>query len=336
MTVLIHTRRRTLFAASLAAVMISSTAVLGMVAPAQALDPMPGPISLWHDLPLAKAGGQAVTLSPDGDGNIWYIETTTDDLVRVDVSSHHQTAFDIGPTVRPRAIASASDGSMWFSDALGSEIGRLDPTTGTVLSFPLPFGTPIPGTMSFGSDGNLYFPDAAGVGLAQMTTAGVVTTVPIVGGPIGSVASTPDGRIWFTQETPDHVGSYDPLLGRAFDSGITAPVNNRLTVSKSGDVWVDGFDEALDVAVFSKISPSGVITSYPVDGSAANEVYPTAIVGGASDDVYFVDQSYGYGTLSSSGDVHFARLDGYHLSMAVDGAGHVWINTPWGDNLTWY
>jgi len=56
----------------------------------------------------------------------------------------------------PSAIAPGPDGAMWFTEAAGDKIGRID-STGKITEYPIPTANAQPNGIVTGSDGNIWF-----------------------------------------------------------------------------------------------------------------------------------------------------------------------------------
>src|SRR5579884_1030036 len=83
----------------------------------------------------------------------------------------------------PFSVATAADGSVWFSDPGTMSIGRLD-SSGAVTRYPLPAGRK-PGPLAVGVDGSVWF-GTNGPAVGHLTPSGELTgfAVPTSEGPI--------------------------------------------------------------------------------------------------------------------------------------------------------
>src|SRR5205814_275274 len=121
----------------------------------------------------------------------------------------------------PQEIAAGPDGSMWFTEYDGNEIGRIT-TRGAITEYPIPtaynynrigrttmegvtteYAIPTPRSypegITAGPDGALWFTEALVNKIGRITTDGVITEYPI---PTPStyprgIAAGPDGNLWF-------------------------------------------------------------------------------------------------------------------------------------------
>ncbi|MDO9395028.1 MAG: hypothetical protein Q7T71_00640 [Herbiconiux sp.] len=323
--------RRTVVISCLAGALVAPALALGGAGAATALGLPPTGISLWHDLALSNATAKVAHLDTDGLGDIWYYEDKGDDLVRIDHTTHTQTTFDLGVDTQSTGFAAAPDGSVWYSDYATMSMVHLDPSTGATESFPLPGGRFFPPSELLVDDsGTLWFADNAESQLGRISTAGVMTFVPEpTGERIVALTEGPDGRLWYTRTGPSTVGAYDPASGVfTTEPGVSTKVDS-IAVSSTGDVWLGGINE------FTKITPGGSTVVFPAIAPGPAFVVPTAMLADDAGGMHFVDSTYGFGTISSTGDIHFSRLDSYRTDMARDGAGHIWINDLYSSQFVW-
>src|SRR5512146_1435529 len=86
----------------------------------------------------------------------------------------------------PTSIVGAPDGNLWFTEDLGSKVGRITPQ-GQITEFPLTGRYPTPMAITVGSDGNVWFLNYDRIG--KMTIAGQLTEYPL---PFGSFSDARD------------------------------------------------------------------------------------------------------------------------------------------------
>ena len=140
--------------------------------------------------------GSPVEITADADGAIWF---TTGGKA---IGESRRTARSRRlPTWRGCAERTASrpapDGAIWFTNYLGSSIGRLAPD-GTVTTFTAP-SIRYPTGITTGPDGALWFTDDSR-SIGRITVAGAVTsygTSTTVGHP-DAITTGPDGALWAT------------------------------------------------------------------------------------------------------------------------------------------
>jgi virginiamycin B lyase len=295
------------------------------------------PISLWHDLSLANPAGQATVIATGGDGSVWYFDADLEQLVRIDPTTHAQTAFDLAPGAWVVGLAVADDGTVWYSDQDTDTIGRLDPATGTSAAYPLTGIRRAPESLAVAEDGSVWFGDPLSPQLGHLDDTGALTLVtePTFAD-VESVAMAPDGRVWYTREGADGVGAYDPATGAFVDSGLTAAVDSDIVITNVGDVWVSGHDWSSGLTDFARIDPAGVVTVFAVGAPGPVPIVPVDLAAGGPGAVAFLDQEYGFGTIDEAGAVRFSRLDGNRTALESDAAGHLWANDLRSASLVWY
>src|ERR1035437_7873238 len=96
-------------------------------------------------------------------------------------------------------ITAGPDGALWFTEDLGTRIGRIT-TAGVITEYTGLRPESQPSRIAVGSDGALWFTESSSNRIGRITTAGVITeysTGQVLGG-IG-IAAGPDGALWFTE-----------------------------------------------------------------------------------------------------------------------------------------
>src|SRR5438445_4888517 len=71
----------------------------------------------------------------------------------------------------PGDITAGPDGNMWFTESVGNNIGRINPT-GVVTEFPVPTPSSYPAGIARGPDGNLWFTENDANQIGRLTPAG--------------------------------------------------------------------------------------------------------------------------------------------------------------------
>jgi streptogramin lyase len=192
------------------------------------------------------------------------------------------------------SITVGPDGNLWFTEpSLAVEvtphrIGRMT-TTGDVTKFEAGItGTPL--SIASGPDGNLWFTEsgaAPGTGhIGRITPAGAVTELGtgITGSPV-RITLGGDGNLWFTLADAGgsihRIGRISPA-GEVAEFDVGLPVETRvtdLTAGPDGNVWFTDVNSRI-----GRITPGGVVTSFPLEGFDVMLPSHIASVGG---DVWF-------------------------------------------------
>ncbi|MFM9049569.1 MAG: hypothetical protein ACKOMX_05940 [Actinomycetota bacterium] len=114
------------------------------------------------------------------------------------------------------ALASGSDGNMWFTNTANNSIGRITPA-GSVTYFKVPtkssttLGSGLLG-ITAGPDGNMWFTGFFANIVGKVTPEGKVTTYPLPiseAYPLG-IAAGPDGNVWFALDGANGIGRISP------------------------------------------------------------------------------------------------------------------------------
>jgi virginiamycin B lyase len=122
------------------------------------LDPATGTVTL---LRLADEKAAVFSMASDGDGNIWFTEMQTGKIGRVDAKSGQlseiATPRALGDPSTLYAVATASNGDVWFASAGANALIRYTPQTQAFRFFVLPTSASVPYGVAFDSAGKLWF-----------------------------------------------------------------------------------------------------------------------------------------------------------------------------------
>jgi virginiamycin B lyase len=88
------------------------------------------------------------------------------------------TEFPAMPGSQPLSLTAGPDGAIWFTEAAGNAITRLD-LDGSMTRFPLPHAGSFPWEITVGADGALWFTQLLGNRIGRMTTDGELTEFPL-------------------------------------------------------------------------------------------------------------------------------------------------------------
>jgi virginiamycin B lyase len=156
------------------------------------------------------------------------------------------------------AITSGPDRSVWFLDNLGNaeQLGKISPS-GSITWFPI-----------------INDPNAGNLNTANHLTTG------------------PDRDVWFN--TSSAIGKITPAgVITLYPAPAVAPSISGLTPSEDGNVWFTGSlssggNDSQTEGVVGRITPSGVITTFPIlTGPLADQVGTGPIVEGRDGNVWF-------------------------------------------------
>jgi virginiamycin B lyase len=168
------------------------------------------------------------------DGALWFTETAA--LGRIPATSPPATPDESRATLSTgNAIATGSDGNLWFTRYVADAIGRMT-TTGVEKDFPLPTGFANPEGIAAGPDGALWYTTLNPGAVVRIGTDGVQKPYPLPpGASPDEIAPGPDGALWF---------SAGRSIGRISTGGaietFTLPPDvglNYIVGGPDGNVW---------------------------------------------------------------------------------------------------
>lgn len=248
------------------------------------VDPASGKSTLY-ELPVTGAvnfaGAQVSGIEAGPDGAMWFTGGASGSIGRIDASGT-VTAYATG--LRPYELTTGPDKAIWFTSADGS-VGRLDPATGAVASYPAPSAratTPPMGGIATGPDGKIWFtePGAGKIGSIDPASHAIVErATPVADSKPDDITAGPDGKLWFTESAASNIGSVDPLSGAIWEYALPATLSapTRIISGPGGHLWFTepgrGKIGHLDPAAPPSGSknpavPAGIPGSYP-NGAAA-------------------------------------------------------------------
>jgi virginiamycin B lyase len=170
----------------------------------------PGGVVTNYAIPTPNA--QAGSITAGADGNIWFEETSTDTLGRINPTTGAITEFPLFQGAFYSAtdyggLTAGPDGNVWFVSPIFYQIGKITPG-GTVTEYTLPSNGNQPEQITAGPDGNVYITqptyNAGRVAdqIGQITPSGQITefALPLLGGHTSfstGITTGPGGTIDF-------------------------------------------------------------------------------------------------------------------------------------------
>ena len=232
----------------------------------------------------------------------------------------------------PHDPAVAPDGSVWYTGQRANVVGRFDPATQQFKEYALPTRGSGPHGLQPDKDGNIWYTgNAAGlIGKIDATT-GKITEYkmpnPKAGDP-HTIAFLPDGRLFFTVQAGNFVGTLDPKAPNGAIKLVESPtVNSRPYGVRLDSKGVPFFDEFNSNKIASADPKTLIIREYPLPDKGAR---PRRIAVAKDDTVWYGDYARGYlGHLDpKTGKVEEFKSPGgedsrpYAIDVTADGA--VW------------
>jgi len=159
--------------------------------------------TMLAELPIMVGRSTTVIFLAAGpDGNIWYTDTSNDNVGRM-TPSGASTLFPTTAGADPLWIAPGPDGNLWFTEFIGNRISKITTgatgTAGVISRYTITSQLPV----AVGPDGSggLVFLEIDRVG--RITTGGQVTAEYLMPSGVqnnqgGNIVLGPDGNFWFT------------------------------------------------------------------------------------------------------------------------------------------
>ena len=238
----------------------SNTSQVARITPAGVVTEFTGP-----------AGTNAFGIAGGPDGNVWYTDVNNS-IGRV-TPSGAITEFPLpgDPSIfSPGEITKGPDGNLWFTVAGQNDptsaniptglIGKITPA-GAVTEYVLPAGTQ-PFQIGAGPDGNLWFMDSQNNEIGRITPNGQVglfaTGQQNYG--FGNIVTGPDGRIWFTLQSPAAVAAFSPFVPTPSPVDVSALSVRSSSPSGGIDVQISGYDIGTATQVLFGSTPASSFT----------------------------------------------------------------------------
>jgi virginiamycin B lyase len=211
-----------------------------------------GNIIANHTIPYPNSNPHGLTVAHDG--KVWFTGREGNIVGYYDPATNAFQVFQLpnpNPNPDPEKngnfpiyISEAPDGSMYFTDLLTSNVGRIT-LSGALTFYPLPskFGPPNdarPIAVYVRPDGVAVVSEESGHAYAYITPDGRVTEYPLTPGDAKAAAFTYDraGTLWVQYNTPDAIGM---VQSDGSVTPFTIPtleaVQHRITVGPDGALW---------------------------------------------------------------------------------------------------
>lgn len=149
------------------------------------------------------------------------------------------TAFTDPAIHQPTDVVVGPDGFVWFTSLADDLIGRLDPATGDVTTYPgEPGEIDGPGSLTIGADGNVWFTNTGSLSIGRLDVgSGVVDAFPVGDGVtfLAGIALGPDGNVWFAA---GRVGRVTPS-GQITTFGLSGEIqaSGPIVAGDDGRMW---------------------------------------------------------------------------------------------------
>jgi len=158
------------------------------------------------------------------DGSVWGTLVSGNQIVRVDPSGK-VTFFEIPSGLKakedahPYGMAIDGNGKVWFSEITGKKVGKVDPVTGSVTEYDLPFPDAAPRRMTADTEGNVWLC----LGIGDWAQEGRLTRIDRStsqfthydppapkSGPTSPDVDRKHNVVWFMEMPADKLTRFDP------------------------------------------------------------------------------------------------------------------------------
>ena len=196
------------------------------------------------------------------DGSVWGTQIYGNQIVRLDPATKKTTSYPVPSGVKGLAKESgahpygmAVDGAkqIWFAQNGGRRVGRLDPQTGQITEYEMPFTDARPRRMAADREGHLWFclgtgdwADGGKLARIDHRTQEITYFDPPSpnAGPSSPDVDRTRNLIWFSETPIDRLARFDPRTKTfaEFALASTASMVRRVEVdpSRPNRVWFSG------------------------------------------------------------------------------------------------
>ena len=199
------------------------------------------------------------------------------------------TLVQLAPRSGPTTIAVAPDGQLWFTQASGNRIGRVNPDGSGLVEYPLPQAGSSPRIIAVGADHALWFSEHDGNRISRITASGQISSfaIPTPASQPRAIALGSDGAIWFGQFTGNRIGRIS-VDGHISEYPLPTPDSGprALAAGPDGNIWFSMYR----AGQIGRITPGGVITEFALPRPNSG---PGDITVGADGALWFVELSGG-------------------------------------------
>jgi streptogramin lyase len=252
------------------------------------------------------------------------------------------TPFTLGtPNSFPQGIISGPGGFLWLLESNTRKLGRIDPTSGAIVEFPLPDASDAHTGLTAGPDGNIWIVETNLNKIARFVpSTGVLTefVVPTSNSLPTGIAAGPDGNLWFTERTKSKIGRLNPATGAITE--LPVPNSNvslfDIVAGPDGNLWFA--ENGFPTSFIARITPAGVVTEFPLPTLSTSDIQatPDGLTTGPDGNLWFTELEAGkVGRITPAGTITEFSVSATspNLQGITRGPdGNVWF-TDYNNNL---
>lgn len=181
-------------------------------------------------------------IAADSKNRVWFVEKNSGKFGYLDITGERMVEIELGGGVNPMGIAVDANGHVWLSLVGSNVIGRYNPETKKLRTFPINVPNSQPGLMRFDKDGKLWICHLRSQHLGVlMPDPGVHSVVPMPGYNAVPQGLSPgaDARIWVVDSFMNKVGFFhaDELYWNMFEIPTANAQPMNVALDSKGDVW---------------------------------------------------------------------------------------------------
>ena len=272
----------------------------------------------------------------------------------------------------PTRIASARDGSLWFTERATNTIGRITPT-GLITEFPVDLAASGPLGIVQGPNDRMFFTETDAGRIGRITPAGAADSTlarnPVaISGP-QDIAAGPDGKLWFTEQTGNRIGRVDVFFDQDPPFTLAAGAHPIGIAAGPGGMWftefgadkimaIDGMDAVIEVGTLPSGSGPAGIAQGP-DGNmwftektagkigritpggvvtafalAGSNSQPESIVSGPDGNLWFTEaNASNIGRITPTGTITEFAAGNQPRGITVGADGNLWFTLDGGNAI---
>ena len=188
-------------------------------------------------LSLPSNNVEPIGLGVDPDGSAWYTDNSARAISCIRPTGEIST-FPLGtPIVRLGRLAVSPQGAVWFAEATGYSITRLEDGEITRHVFASPRGDPY--GVALAADGTVWATLKLGNQLLHITTNGEIQVfeLPKPAAAPSDIATGPDGSVWFIELRENRIGRLKDGVFEDYAVPGNSPMPTGLAVAGDGAVW---------------------------------------------------------------------------------------------------
>jgi streptogramin lyase len=224
-------------------------------------------------------------------------------------------------------MTAGPDGNLWFIDnGAPPRVGRITPS-GTITNFGLPAKIGTLRSITDGPDGNLWMTAGSGLNgvgswIVRISPSGVVTKFPVSDTSPTGITAGPDGNMWFTE-------FFSAVVVQMSTDGVIlnefrAPRGglDSIVMGPDGNLWFTETSPPLEA--IARMTPSGVVTEFPLSRGIENQVGARAIAVGPDHNIWFAEGAVGkIGRITPTGAI--TLFGGGATRMTTGPDGNLWF-----------